>query len=266
MKLPRATFTTYCATLMFMLLVMTISTTSLPQYSDAYADSPAHQISQQVCGDENDGTPRIDKAEVVIQGPDKVKVGDLIVLDLSDSLGAGFDYQVIPEPPGLQVFNNGRTIVCGTGDENIEYLFMISCALDGDSDIKTHIVRVYGAVVGPPPSPGQNMVQKVKDWCDDVDSPNKHDDAIALAQSFSSVAIIIEQNTFSDPAELVRATSTSNRDALRDNLEHWTPLLDSLMMELKAMSDAGQLPDIQSHVRIWKDVAQGLREYAANMN
>lgn len=254
---------TLCATLIFMFAVGNIATYTTPQYNGVQAGSPAHQISRQASGDD---TPQEGKAAVVIQAPDKVKVGDLIRIDLSGSQGAGFDYQVIPEPPGLQVFDDGRTIVCGTGDKNVEYLFMISCALDGDSDIKTHIVRVHGAQTDSPVNPGQNLVEKVKDWCDDVNSPDKRDDALALAQSFSSVAIIIEQDTFSSAEELVQATTTSNRDALGDNLEQWESLLNSLMLELKAMASAGQLPDIRSHARVWKDVARGLREYAASMN
>lgn len=206
------------------------------------------------------------KAEVVINAPDRIKVGDLIVVDLSDSIGDGFDYEVIPEPPGLKVFDNGKTLVCGTGDENTKYLFIISCALEGDSDIKTHTVTVYGAPQpGPPPNPGENMVEKVTSWCQDVDSPSKRDDALKLAQSFSSVAVIIEQDTFSSASELVKATSTSNRDALNGNLEYWTPLLDALMNELKAMAAAGKLPDVKSHAKVWREVANGLREYAATL-
>ena len=225
------------------------------------------QTSMQVYGDEDDGTPRQDKAEVNIKAPDKVKVGDMIVIDLSESLGGGFDYAVEPMPPGLRTFDSGKIIVCGTGDENVTYTFMISCALDGDSDIAVHKVKVTGAAApGPPPDPGQNIPEKVKDWADDVDSPSKRDDCVKLAQSFSSVAIIIEQDQFSTPAELVQATATSNRDALGENLSHWTPLLDSLMQELKAMAQLGKLQDVKDHARIWKDVAKGLREYATTLD
>ncbi len=224
------------------------------------------KTSMTVCGDEDDNTPREDKAEISINAPDKVKVGDMIVLDLSESLGAGFDYAVEPTPPGLRTFDNGQVIVCGTGDENVTYTFMISCALGGDSDIGIHKVKVTGAQIpGPPPDPGQNIVEKVKDWASDVDSPTKRDDAIKLAQSFASVAIIIEQNTFNTPAELVQATATSNKDALGDNLENWTPFLNSLMQELKAMAQLGKLGNMAEHARLWKEIAQALREYAQTL-
>lgn len=224
--------------------------------------SGTNQISMQLYAADDD-TLDVNKAEVNIKAPNRVKVGDLIIIDLSNSLGGGFDYAVEPMPPGLRTFDNGKIIVCGTGDKNVVYTFMVSCALGDDSDIAVHKVRVYGAEeAGPVPDPGQNVVQKVKDWASEVTSPSKRDDALKLSQSFTSIAAIIEQDTFDDVAELIRATSTSNRDALDENLEHWEPLLNELMKELKAMSSAGQLPDVQSHARVWREVAQGLQDYA----
>jgi len=169
-------------------------------------------------------------------------------------------------PPGLRTFDNGKIIVCGTGDKNVTYTFMVSCALGDDSDIAVHKVRVYGAEEsGPVPDPGQNIIQKVKDWAAEVDSPSKRDDALKLSQSFTSIAAIIEQDTFDTAAELVRATATSNRDALDANLEHWALLLNELMKELKAMASTGQLPDVRSHAKVWREVAQGLQEYAKTL-
>ncbi len=216
-----------------------------------------------VYGDE---TPNEGGAEVNIQAPAKVKIGDLIILDLSESIGTGFDYKVEPVPPGLQTFNDGRVIICGTGNKNVTYTFMVSCALDNDSDIGIHKIKVTGSQApGPPPEPGKNIVAKVKDWVVDVKAPNKRIDAIRLAQSFASVAIIIEQDMFNTPAELVQATSTSNRDALGTNIENWKPLLDSLMQELKAMAKLGKLSTVKDHAQVWKEVAQGLREYAETL-
>lgn len=203
------------------------------------------------------------KAEVNIVGPDRVKIGDLIIIDLSASLGSGFDYDIFPRPPGLRTFDNNKIIVCGTGDKNVTYTFVISCALDNNSDIAVHRVKVYGAQeLGPSPNPGQNIVEKISEWASDVQSPDKYTDAIKLAQSFSSIAIIIDQDAFDSPLALIEATAISNRDALGNNVQHWAPLLNKLMVELKATAELGLLPDAKSHSRIWKDVAQGLREYA----
>jgi hypothetical protein len=86
-----------------------------------------------------------------------------------------------------------------------------------------------------------------------------------LAQAFASMATVIEGGAFENPAELVVATKAATKDALGDNLKHWLPLLDGLMVELKAMAQAGMLPDISAHAPVWKAVAQGLNEYAQQL-
>lgn len=234
-------------------------TTAHKNVNTMQINSSIHAIGQ------DDNTPREDKAEINIKAPDKVKVGDMIVIDLSESLGGGFDYEVEPTPPGLRTFDGGKMIVCGTGSKNVTYVFSIACALNGDSDILVHKVKVTGAAATPI-DPGQNMVEKVKDWAADVTSPTLRDDAIQLAQSFASLAVIIEQDTFDNAEALIVATATSNRDALNGNLENWTPLLNSLMNELKAMALSGKLSDLTDHAPIWRDVARGLREFAATLN
>lgn len=200
------------------------------------------------------------EAEVVINAEQQVNIGDLIVIDLSESKGEGFDYFVEPTPPGLRVFNDGKIIVCGTGDKSTTYTFSISCAVDNDSDIAVHKITVNTAS-----PPDNSMVSKVKEWAGVVESPTKRDDALKLAQAFASVAIVIEQDTFKSPEELVKATATSNREALGDNLEYWTPLLENLMKELKEMDRLGKLSTIEAHIPVWKDIAQGLREYALEL-
>ncbi len=253
------------AVLIVAALVICVAYPPAEQTVSIQSDAPPaqQQISMELYRPHVYGQQAPGKAEVNIVGPDRVKIGDLITIDLSASIGAGFDYEVFPKPPGLRTFDEKRVIVCGTGDKNITYTFVISCALDGDSDVAIHRVKVYGAKeVGPSPNPGQNIVEKVSEWASDVQSPDKHDDAIKLAQSFSSIAIIIDQDAFDSPLALIKATSTSNRDALGDNVQHWAPLLNKLMVELEAAAKLGLLPDTKSHSRIWKDVAQGLREYA----
>ena len=219
--------------------------------------------NQTVFKNADDVTPRKDKAEVVIKTEDKVKVGDLILIDLSESIGGGFDYYIEPKPPGLRFFDNGKIIVCGTGDQNVIYKFMISCALNGNSDINVKEIRVVGAAPpGPPPKPGENLIEKIQDWASEVESPTKRDDAIKLAQSFSSMAFVIEQDTFTTLAELLSATKASNKDALNGNLENWRPFTQALNLELKTMADNGLIPELMDHAKVWRDIAKGLETYA----
>ena len=82
-------------------------------------------VSMQVYGQAPEG-----EAKVVAKAPKSVNVGDMIVIDLSESVGSGFDYIVEPTPPNLRTFDNGQIIVCGTGATNVTYTFAISCAVD----------------------------------------------------------------------------------------------------------------------------------------
>jgi hypothetical protein len=206
-----------------------------------------------------------DKPEVVIEAPAKVKVGDMIVIDLSGSIGGGFDVIVMPELPSARLFDDGKVIVSGTGYKTQEYLVIVSCALDGASDVKTHVIKVVGTQPAVPDNPGRDIPSKVLSWCDGVDSPTPRDDALKLAQSFASLATVIENDTFADTREVIAATKTSNRDALGTNLEYWVPLLDGLMGELKAMAAAGMLPDAQAHGPVWRAVSEGLKAYAEQL-
>jgi hypothetical protein len=233
------------------------------QLSPAAPQTHKHPPDTRVYTQDDSG--REDKPEVVIEAPTTVKVGDMIVIDLSKSLGGGFDMIVKPTLPSARVFDEGKVIVSGTGYKTQEYLVIVSCALNGQSDVKTHTIRVIGPQPMTPVNPGENIAGKVSDWCEAVDSPTPRDDALKLAQSFASLASVIENNTFETPREIITATKTSNRDALGTNLDHWIPLLDGLMNELKAMEAAGMLPDAQAHGPVWRAVSEGLTAYAAQL-
>jgi hypothetical protein len=202
---------------------------------------------------------------VVINAPKVVQVGDMIVVDVSGSNGAGFDWEVIPAPPSVRLFNDGQVMCAATGPKAGKYLFIVSCARDGRSNVKTHVVNVRGNEPPVPDKPGVNVASKVRGWCEGIESPTQRDDAMKLAQAFASLATVIEGGAFENPAELVIATKAATKGALGANLKHWLPLLDGLMVELKAMAQAGMLQDISAHAPVWKAVAQGLNEYAQQL-
>jgi hypothetical protein len=204
---------------------------------------------------------------VVINAPDKVEVGDMIVIDVSESKGKGFDLEIIPKPPKVRVFNDGSIICCGTGDKNITYLVIVSCAEGDLSDVETKEIKVVGGNNSNiPDTPGSNLVDKVVEWCEAVDSSTLRDDALKLSQSFRSLAGVIESGAFNSVSELVQATLASNQDALGGSLENWDPFSDALSAELKAMSAAGMLPDVKSHGPVWRAVADGLQKFASEID
>jgi len=219
-----------------------------------------------------EGTP-----QVIVDAPDSVFIGDMIVIDLSDSIGNGFDLRIIPEPSVVRVFNEGRIITASTGDKPIEYLFIFSCAIADKSDVKTKVIRVEQRTPPAPPKPPKppkpptppkppvepdSLLGRVITWCEDVQSPTARDDALKLQQSFSTLAMVIESGAFSDVAQIMSATKESNADALGANKVHWDPFLDKLAEELRTMFDAGQLPTIESHSKVWTTVSKGLQQFA----
>ena len=200
--------------------------------------------------------------KVVIKAPEKVEIGDIIVVDLGESIGGGFDFEIIPEPKQVYVDSNGKIIYCSTGKVAIEYRFIVSCAVADESDVETKVVTVVGPA-SKPVTPGDDFVARALGWIERVDSPEIRDDALKLSQSFSSVATLIESGMFQEAGEIIEATAKSNKDALNGHLENWIPFLDALMVELTAMDVAGKLPTIESHAKVWRDVASALTQFAA---
>lgn len=231
-------------------------------------DFPAHDYSPSVVfvdpEEPTEGTPK-----VVVNAPDQVYVGDMIVIDLSASVGSGFDLRIIPEPPTVRVFNEGRIITAATGDKPTEYLFIFSCACGDKSDLQTKVIRVEQKEEPkvepdkpePKPEP-KGLVSKVVGWCSEVQSPAAQSDAMKLHQVFNTLASSIESGVFSDVAQIMDATKEANDRALGNNKEHWTTFLDRLGDELGTLFETGKLPTIESHAKVWAEVAQGLQVFA----
>ncbi len=199
-------------------------------------------------------------AKLVVEGPTKVRAGDLVVISVEGSRAASFKWIVTPTTDNFLVFDGGKRVVFSSGVAG-EYVFTIACGLGDTCDVVRHIVTV----VGSNPGPADNLTSKIAFYCDRVKSDTKRDDCIKLAQSFSSVAMVIEGGMLATPKDILQATFKSNQDALGDKLINWLPFRNGLSKELKAMADAGKLPDTAAHITAWKAIAEGLREYAKTL-
>jgi len=199
-------------------------------------------------------------AELVVEGPTKAKVGDLVVISVEKSRASSFKWIMLPSTSNFLVIDGGKRVVFSSGVGG-EFRFIVACSLGDTCDVAVHTVTVIGSA----PGPVDNLASKVSLWCDSVESDTKRDDCLGLAQSFSSVALVMEGGSLTTPEEIVRATIKSNQDALGDKLENWLPFRSSLSKELSAMAGAGKLTDTQSHIKVWKAIAAGLRQYAATL-
>lgn len=195
-------------------------------------------------------------AKVVIKAPASVKAGDLVVLDVSGSNAMSFAWKVVPETANFLVIDGGKRAVFSNGTGG-DFLFIVSAAKGDTVDVKTHTVKVDGPDGTPAPT---DIASKVAAWCEPVESPTKRDEALKLAQSFSSVAAVITPAM--TPEDIGEATKKSNRDALGENVTKWEPFLISLMGELQSQAEAGNLPDTEAHAKAWRSIAEGLKRYA----
>lgn len=229
------------------------------------APTPAHTA---VLGGEREAARAItqepvdspDQAKLVVEGPTKVKAGDLVVISVEASRAASFEWKVLPSTDNFLVIDEGRRVVFSSGVGG-EFIFIVACSLGDTCDLAVHTVTVIGEAA----TPADSLASRVAMWCDKVESPNKRDECLALAQSFSSVALVMEGGTLTTPAEIVKATFKSNQDALGDSLDNWLPFRNGLAEELSKMASKGELPDTAAHVKVWKAIAAALREYASTL-
>jgi hypothetical protein len=197
----------------------------------------------------------VSDAKIVLKAPDKAKVGQLVVLDVSESIATNFRWESQQKTTNFLVIDNGRKAVF-SAEVGGDYTFVVAAANGNTVDVKIHTIKVAGGL----PQPGDEIGAKVAKWCETINYPEKRDDLLKLAQSFSSVsAVVTEEMT---PEDIVKATKKSNQDALGSNLQNWVPFLDGLQSELKSLAEAGKLPDNEAHRRMWKAIADGLKDYA----
>lgn len=198
-----------------------------------------------------------DVAKLVVEGPTKVKAGDLVVISVEKSRAASFKWIVLPSTNNFLVIDEGKRIVFSSGVGG-DFKFIVACSLGDTCDVAVHTVTVIGEAAGPT----NNLSSRIALWCEDVQSDSKRDDCLKLAQSFSSVASVMEGKSLTTPSEFVSATYKSNQDALGDKIEDWTPFRENMADYLTQLAEDGKLETTQDHVKVWRAIAEGLREYA----
>lgn len=240
------------------LLAAALAIVIVPTIYFAASDSDAHFPA--------DAPVAADTANVVIKAPASIKVGQLVVLDASESTAASFQWQVVPPTDNFQVIDGGKRAVFSTSiDETADdYMFIVAVAKGDAVALKTWRIEVTGRTTSATVSDA-GLVNKVAQWCQAVTSPTKREDLTKLAQSFSSVAEAAKSTTMT-PDAMVQATTQSNLKALgADNLKNWSPFFTSLQEELKSLDTAGKLPDGVAHIQAWEQIADGLTKYAASL-
>lgn len=208
------------------------------------------------------------KAEIIIEGPAEIKVGQLARLTVEKSNGKTFKWKVLPATDNFQVYDDGRRAVFSSPIIG-EFVFIVASANDGDVDVKTLTIKVTneGGPIGPSPTPtpvnpATGLAGKVYEWSKSVTSANKKAEAGKLAESFSNIAKQIQDEQLTTADQIIAATKTGNQAALGNVLQSWVPFLEQLQKEMKTQAEAGLLVTPEQHAIMWRQIAEGLTNVA----
>lgn len=202
--------------------------------------------------------PDVCEAEacIVLKAPERAKVGELVVLDVSESVATSFKWDVSPTTQNFLIIDGGKRLVFSSSEPG-EFTFTVAAANKDTVALAIHRIRVTGG-----PAPDNGTVSKVVGWCKQVQTADPKAEASRLATSFETVASFAELGVLESPADLVAATRKANQDALGGSLEQWKPFFEQLQKELTAQAQAGKLNDVASHAPLWRAIAEGLRSFA----
>lgn len=201
-------------------------------------------------------TPSIEVAQVVLKMPEKAKVGELVIIDASDSVASQFVWRIGPETKDFLVIENGKRLVFSARASG-EFNFTVAVAYKDTVDVQIRKLVITGV-----PSPTDDISSKVAQWCSLVQSNDTKAEAKRLANSFESIAAFAASGVLDSPAAVLAATKKANQDALGDDAGAWTPFFEQLKTELISLAEAGKLPDTQAHAAAWRAIAEGLNAFA----
>ena len=195
--------------------------------------------------------------------PDKARVGQLVILDASESYVDSFTWAVTPKTDNFIVIEDGKRAFF-SGEKPGTYTFWVAGALNKTVDLKSFSVTIEGVV---PPEPGPTGLEaKLRDWMKLVKSDTWVSEATAVASSFHSISQQISANLLKNPDDVIKATAISNRAALGGAGPAWQGFGEELRKYLNEESKAGRLADMPSHAALWGQIGSTLEKIAHEGN
>lgn len=200
----------------------------------------------------------VDHADVVVVCPETARVGQLVVLDASESYVDNFKWESPDSVDNFIVIEGGKRAFF-SAEKAGTYHFWVAGALDETVDLDHVCIQVDGG--GPAPQP-VGLEARVRQWLKLVKSENWKSEAEALGASFQSLSAQISAGVIRTPDDVIKATTISNRSALGNSISDWEGFGQELRKELNGLRDAGKLSDMPSHATLWLEIGQILDKVA----
>jgi hypothetical protein len=191
------------------------------------------------------------EAKVVLSAPSVCRIGELVRLDVSESVADSFKWLLVPQSQDWLTYEGGAKAVFSARTAG-DYQFIVAVAKDGSVDVVTWVVKV----MEPPSEPAvdASLVEWIPYWNWTLGLPQ--DECKALAASFEAIAANV--NDLDDPQEWIKATAKANREVLGERLDAWKPMLDKIGAVLLERAQSGALATPEDHAKMWKEIAAGL--------
>lgn len=255
-------------TAVFLLAVTVSAGLLISPYVDARPQLPSPTASMTTSGanihilHQDDVVQPDHIAHIVIKAQDTAEVGELVRFDLSASAAQSYKWILVPESVDFETYRDGEAAVFSARKPG-EYMFIVACAYNGSVDVATHIVTVGGGIIPDVSKPDAvaGLDKWAVYWCSTNELPS--DEAMRLAGSFEAVSAQIAAGVLQKASEIITATADANRKALGDSLPEWMPVLRELQAAMKRKAELGELLTPDQHRVLWKEIADGLRNYAA---
>ena len=204
-----------------------------------------------------------------IAAPQVVRPGDLVILSAVAEGGSDFRWLLVGAGKSFLPVDEGRRCVFASGQRG-EYTFVLAAMTGAGVALAQHTVVVGGPDEPEPPDDKPEptlpdgryrLAAAARQWAlATVALPpaRRAESAQALAGSFESVAAAVAAGTLKGSAEVLAATTRSNRDALGADREAWSDWGLRLEQRLNTLH-AGQALTPAAIATAWREVAVGLR-------
>lgn len=194
-----------------------------------------------------------DAAKVVLEAPSTACVGELVRLNASGSVADSLKWILVPESADFEVYAEGRRAIFSARKPG-KVMFILAVAKGGTVDVVTYTITIGGDTpVDPDDPPASN---DVIDTVAKLSAALPKAEKLKLAENFDRVAGM----GLTDASVWIYETSKSNRALLGPKVAEFEPFFKDLGDFLGTLVEQGKLETPEDHVKVWKDIAAGLRK------